>query len=343
MLRTAEVDRREALLRALRITQLDLDANRLGHLGPTQRRRTLGVLALSVVIGLGLSVWILIPTFNQARTVRFEAHNWIIPGVAGLAVAVLTLVGAWTTLRRMQRRVECATGTVTLQVGSSGRGGSTERLQVAGHVFPLPRSPLATSGVSPVYRAILTDGAYHVYFQGLRLLAIEPVPASLLDAAGDAGSVAVLGTARPRQLHMTWFLTACFVLLLLGTIGIGAGGVYLTVIQFTGVPAQATVTDCVQDTDSRYPGVTYDCTGTWIVGGDLVGGNGHVVVGTVDGADITDVGRTLDVRLAGGEAYVQSLLLPLLLMGLGFPSAALIGVLLVRARKKPEPSTAPGL
>jgi hypothetical protein len=340
-----EVDQQEALLRALRITPADLQANRLGRLGTTQRRRTLGVLALSVVIGLGLSAWVLIPTFNQARTPGVEAQNWIIPGVAGLAVAVLTVVGAWTTLRRMQRHVECVTGPVTLHVGRTGRGGTADRLEVAGRAFPLPRSALAASGAIPAYRAILTDRAYHVYVQGLRLLAIEPVPVSVLDlaAAGDQGSVAVVGTARPRQVRRTWFLKACFVFVLLGTIGIGAGGVYLTVIQFTGVAAKATVTECVQDTDSRYPGVTYDCTGTWVSGGDLVGGNGHVIVGTVEGADITDVGKAVDVRLAGGEAYVQSLLLPLLLMGLGFPSAALIGYVMVRSRQRPEPSTGPGL
>ena len=253
------------------------------------------------MIGLGLSAWVLIPTFNQARTPGVEAQNWIIPGVAGLAIAVLTVVAAWTTLRRMQRRVECVTGSVRLLNGRPGRAGTADRLEVAGRAFPLPQSALAASGVIPAYQAILTDGAYHVYVQGLRLLAIEPVWVSVLDraAAGGAGSVAVVGTARPRRLRMTWFLKACFVLVLLGTLGIGAGGVYLTVIQFTGVPATATVTECVEDTSSRYPGVTYDCTGTWVSGGALVGGHGHVIVGTVDGADNTDVGKTLGCQVGG--------------------------------------------
>jgi hypothetical protein len=76
--------------------------------------------------------------------------------------------------------------------------------------------------------------------------------------------------------------------------------------------------------------VTYDCTGTWVTGGSLVGGTGHVVVGTVDGVDNTDVGKTIDVRLAGGEAYEESLELPLILLGLGFSASVVIGYLLVK-------------
>jgi hypothetical protein len=328
------VDQQEALLRAFRITQTDLEANRVGRLGPSQRRRTLGAVVLGVVVGLALSAGVLIPTINQARTPGVEAQNWIIPGIAGLAVLVVTVTAAWGTLLRMQRRVECVTGSVSLDLVRIGRGGVVPKLQVAGRAFTLPRPPHALSGVIPAYRAILTDGSYHVYVQGLRLLAIEPVPASLLDreAVGGAGSVAVAGGAATGRSRVTWFVKACIVLLLLGALGMAAGGVYLTVIQFTGVAARATVTDCVQDPDSRY--VTYDCTGTWVTDGSLVGGNGHVVVGTVDGADNTDVGTTLDVRLSGGEAYVQSLVVPLVLMGLGFPSAALIGYLLARTWRR---------
>jgi hypothetical protein len=327
------MDQQEALLRALRITQPDLEANRSGRLGPSERRRTLGGVAVGAVVGLALSAAVLIPTVNQARTPGVEPQNWIIPGVAGLAVLVLTITAAWGTLLRMQRRVECVTGALSLDMVRVGRGGVVPKLQVAGRAFTLPRPPHVTSGVIAAYRAILTDGAYNVYFQGLRLLAIEPVATSVLDraAVGDVGSVAVAGGARARP-RVTRFAKACIVFLLLGAVGMGVGGVYLMVIQFTGVAARATVTDCVQDPDSRY--VTYDCTGTWITGGSLVGGNGHVVVGTIDGADNTDIGTTLAVRLSGGEAYVQSLVLPLVLMGLGFPSAALIGFLLVRTSRR---------
>jgi hypothetical protein len=328
------VEQQEALLRAFRMTQADLDANRLGRLGPSQRRRTLQGVAVGVVLGLALSAGVLIPTAVQARTPGVEAQNWIIPGVAGLAVLVITVTAAWGTLVRMQRTVACATGTLSLGVVRVGRGGAVAKVHVAGRAFTLPRPPHATAGVIGSYRAILTDGSYNVYFQGLRLLAIEPVAGSVLDraAVGAAGSVTVLGGALAARPRVTRFAKACIVFLLLGALGTGAGGVYLTVIQFTGVATTATVTDCVQDPDSRY--VTYDCTGTWVTGGSLVGGNGHVVVGTVDGADNTDVGKTLAVRLAGGEAYVQSLVLPLVLMGIGFPSAALIGYLLLRVQRR---------
>jgi hypothetical protein len=163
---------------------------------------------------------------------------------------------------------------------------------------------------------------------------LEPVSEPLLDAADATGSVDVIGNVVPSPVRVTWFARACIVFLLLGTLGMGVAGAYLMVVQFTGTPARATVTECVQDQDARYPSVTYDCTGTWIVGGSLVGGNGHVVVGTVDGVDNTDVGKTIDVRLAGGEAYAQSLVLPLLLMGIGFPAAALIGFLLFRVQRR---------
>jgi hypothetical protein len=330
------VDQQEALLRAFGATQPDLQANRAGRLGPEQRRRTFRGLAIGVAFGLGLSALVLIPTFYQARTPGVEAQNWIIPLVAGLAFLVFTVGVAWTTLRRMRRRVECLSGTVSLTQVRVGRGGTASRLQVAGRSFTLPRPPGARAGVIAAYRELLNDGSYHAYVQGPRLLALEPVSESVLDraAAGAAGSVAVVGSAQPTRLRVGWFVKSCIVFLLLAALGMGAAGVYLTVVQFTGVPAMATVTECVQDQEARYPGVTYDCTGTWIAGGDLINGNGHVVVGTVDGVDNTDVGKTLDVRLAGGEAYAESLVVPIVLMALGFPSAVLIGFLLVRAQRK---------
>jgi hypothetical protein len=328
------VDQQEALLRAFRVTESDLEANRAGRLGPAQRRRTLRNVAVGVAIGLALSVWILIATYNQARTPGVAALNWIIPGLVGLLVAAATVSGAWVTLRAMRRPVECVTGTVSLSLARVGRGGTAARLHVAARSFTLARPPHTPGGVIPAYRSMLTDGEYHVYVQGLRLLGLEPVSATVLDRAAEhAGSVEVIGDVVPRLPRVTWFAKACIVFLLLATVGMGIGGVYLTVVQFTGTPASATVTDCVQDQDARYPGVTYDCTGTWTVGGSLVGGNGHVVVGTVDGVDNTDVGKTIEVRLAGGAAYAESLALPLILMGIGFPAAALIGFLLLRVQR----------
>jgi hypothetical protein len=331
----AAVDDQDGLLRAFRIAQSDLEANRGGRLGPSQRRRTWRSLGFGVAFGLALSAWVLVATFSQARSPGVEAQNWIIPGVAGVAVAALTVSFAWTTLRGMRRRVECIVGTLSLSQVRVGRGGTVAKLQVAGRSFTLPRPPQAAAGVIPAYRAILSDGSYQVYVQGLRVLSMEPTAGSVLDRAAERpGSVAVVGAALPSRPRVTWFAKACIVFLLLASIGIGAGGVYLTIVQFTGTPARATVAECVQDSDARYPSVTYDCTGTWVIGGDLVGGNGHVVVGTVDGVDNTDVGKTIDVRLSGGEAYAQSLVLPLILMGLGFPAAVVIGFLLARVQRR---------
>jgi hypothetical protein len=107
---------------------------------------------------------------------------------------------------------------------------------------------------------------------------------------------------------------------------IGAGA-FLLVQRQTGTRAVATVGDCVTSGGGRYRSV--HCTGTWIVGGPLIGG-GHVVFGTIDGVDTESVGKKIDVTLRGDTAYSRGLALPLLLIGLGLvPGAGT--VLFVRA------------
>jgi hypothetical protein len=208
-------------------------------------------------------------------------------------------------------------------------------------MFPLARPPHTSGAVIPAYSALLNAGEYHAYIQGPRLLALEPAAESALDRlAGNTGAVQVIGNAVPRPVRVTWFAKACIVFLLLGGLGMAGGGVYLTIVQFTGTPAKATVTDCVLAQDSRY--TTYDCTGTWVTGGSLVGGNGHVVVGTVDGVDNTDVGKTVAVRLAGGEAYEESLVLPLILLGLGFATSSVLGYLLIKVLRGTDRRGDPG-
>jgi hypothetical protein len=71
------------------------------------------------------------------------------------------------------------------------------------------------------------------------------------------------------------------------------------------------------------------CTGAWVVGGSLLG-NGHVVLGTIEGATNDDVGHTLKLRIHGGTAYVRSLRLPIILFVLGLFIA---GTLLYNAWK----------
>ena len=99
---------------------------------------------------------------------------------------------------------------------------------------------------------------------------------------------------------------------------VGAG-VFLLVQRETGPRAVATVGACVTTGSGRYRKVY--CTGTWVVGGPLVGG-GHVVYGTIDGVDMDAVGKKIDVTLRGDTAYSRGLALPLLLIGLGLVPAA---------------------
>ncbi len=105
-----------------------------------------------------------------------------------------------------------------------------------------------------------------------------------------------------------------FAFILLGGLGLAAGGAFEVVVLAKGAPAKASVFDC-RSVGGRY--TAYSCTGTWVAGGPLVGGDGHVVTGTVDGAGPDDVGQTIDVRIWGGRAYVPSLRVPILLLVLG--------------------------
>jgi hypothetical protein len=91
-------------------------------------------------------------------------------------------------------------------------------------------------------------------------------------------------------------------------------GVFLLVQRQTGPRASATVDRCVTRGTGRRA-QTY-CTGSWIVGGSLLAG-GHVVVGTIQGAEQSDEGKTLDVTLRGDTAYSRGLALPLVLVALG--------------------------
>jgi hypothetical protein len=100
-------------------------------------------------------------------------------------------------------------------------------------------------------------------------------------------------------------LTGLLALALLG------GGGFLLFTQQNGTPAKATVTECSQGRRSVV------CTGTWVAGGDLAGGDGRVVRGTIDGASSADLGTTIDVRLAGERAYTTSRRLPVILLCCG--------------------------
>ena len=113
-------------------------------------------------------------------------------------------------------------------------------------------------------------------------------------------------------------------LMFLAGVAMAGGGVFEVVVQKVGTKAMAQITDC-RDVDGRVHAVV--CEGTWIEG-DLVNG-GHVEMGTVDGAQRSDVGQTIPVHLAGGRAYVPSIRIPLILLGFGVAMVA-YGVQLAR-------------
>jgi hypothetical protein len=102
-------------------------------------------------------------------------------------------------------------------------------------------------------------------------------------------------------------------LLLLGGLGMLAGGIYEVIVKETGERTTARITEC-HKTGGRYRSDV--CTGMWVAGGSLLAG-GQVITGTVDGADSGDLGHTLDVRLSGGTAYTTSLRVPIILIVIG--------------------------
>ena len=100
-------------------------------------------------------------------------------------------------------------------------------------------------------------------------------------------------------------------------IGLGffAGAVVTYVRQHSGRTGKVEVTDCTGGA-TRYGGGVR-CTGTWVVGGRLVGGNGHVVVGVVENAGYSDIGDRVSVRFHGDRATKTDFGLPIILLVLG--------------------------
>jgi hypothetical protein len=106
-----------------------------------------------------------------------------------------------------------------------------------------------------------------------------------------------------------------FAVITLIGIGLIAGGAIWLVAWEGGAPARATITECSQPVATRY--TEYECSGTWVAGGALVGGAGHVVIGIVEGAEPSDIGKTLDVRVSGDHAHTTSRRPPIILIAIG--------------------------
>jgi hypothetical protein len=144
--------------------------------------------------------------------------------------------------------------------------------------------------------------------------------------------VPVPGSYPPRGARLVFVLvTSAIVAICM----IWAGG-WLLVQRQTGTRVQATVTQCRTHGSGQYRRV--HCDGTWIIGGtSLLDPGSSIVVGTVDGADTTDVGKTIDATLSsdGQTAYSRDLLLPMILIVTGLVPA--FGVLIygaVQLRKR---------
>jgi hypothetical protein len=108
-------------------------------------------------------------------------------------------------------------------------------------------------------------------------------------------------------------------------VGVGflAGAYFSYIDQNTGPEAMAKVSNCSGSYGRYSSGVV--CQGTWIVGGALVGGNGHVVVGEVQDANDSDAGHTISVHLHGDTAYPtkNSLRVPIIFLVLALPAVYL--------------------
>ena len=107
--------------------------------------------------------------------------------------------------------------------------------------------------------------------------------------------------------------------------GFAAAAYFSYVAQNTGPEATAKVTSCsgsygTGNVVSGGGGVV--CQASWVAGGSLVGGHGHVVVGQVEDADDSDAGKSISVHLHGGAAYPtkNSLSVPIVFLVFALPS-----------------------
>jgi hypothetical protein len=126
--------------------------------------------------------------------------------------------------------------------------------------------------------------------------------------------------ARPgRSAKKNRLLGLSIPMLLIG-VGFLAGAYFSYIDQNTGPEAMAKVSDCSGSYGRYSSGVV--CQGTWIAGGALVGGGGHVVVGEVQDANDSDAGHTISVHLHGDTAYPtkDSLRVPIIFLVLGLPA-----------------------
>jgi hypothetical protein len=117
-------------------------------------------------------------------------------------------------------------------------------------------------------------------------------------------------------------------------------GIFFLVQRETGTRATATIDSCETTGAGRYADT--ECSGSWVVGGSILD-KGSIVLGTIQGADESDVGKAMDVTVVGDQAYSRDLKLPVLLIGLGLvPIGLAILVVLGYFRKRRAAAAAAG-
>ena len=110
-------------------------------------------------------------------------------------------------------------------------------------------------------------------------------------------------------------LAAALVLLGIGAL-LAYGGFSNYADQHSGVAGKAKVTHCTAAHSAKYVHTVARCTGSWVIGDILDGG--QVGVGRIEGADPRDEGKTIDVRIHGTDhATVPDLKNAILFWALG--------------------------
>jgi hypothetical protein len=105
--------------------------------------------------------------------------------------------------------------------------------------------------------------------------------------------------------------------------GFGAGGVHELHQATHGEQVNVLVTDCHFVSSGQHG--TEECNGSWVEGGSLVGGNGHVVLGPANNVNSNDIGKHVTMRAHGGSAYAESVRLPVILFVIAFLALAFGG------------------
>lgn len=118
----------------------------------------------------------------------------------------------------------------------------------------------------------------------------------------------------PRRSSLLTSVLGWALILLIPVMTIGGGG-WLLYQRAAGTPVRATVLACETSGNwSRYaPTIREECVARWTLDGETVVGGFNAGNGS------PDVGKTVGATVRGDTAYSRSLVLPVILIGLGLP------------------------